>query len=206
MGALKEYCHIQNGPGSKTRQLARTHTKTKPNAGYRNTIARQKGKINPISHRNQEYLSELGDAVHRVWYPRSVTAITKPISDLLSRNTTVWDTSTLTGTTEIQHSKSHITTKVVTLLKFFWKEWEEGTKSSLTKSFFPDPQDAAILASDPPSYEVTQILTGHCSLNIYLHRINRRPALSTGVSGELPLPLPELCCSQKTPRRSFHRR
>jgi len=53
------------------------------------------------------------------------------------------------------------------------EEWRQEKKSQITKLFFPSARDAVILQRSLINHRTTQILTGHCRLNYFQHRIQK---------------------------------
>jgi len=53
------------------------------------------------------------------------------------------------------------------------EEWRQEKKSQITKLFFPTASDAVILQRGLINHQTTQILTGHCRLNYFLHKIRK---------------------------------
>ena len=60
------------------------------------------------------------------------------------------------------------------------KQWDESwtncTTGRSTWLFFPSPDKAKILDQFNPPYQLTQLLTGHCSLNSYRFRFKLSPS------------------------------
>ena len=63
--------------------------------------------------------------------------------------------------------------KIASFYKSIWREeWKLSSKGEVTRAFFPTPEDALILKNVHLTHELTQILSGHGRLNVYLHRIS----------------------------------
>ena len=66
---------------------------------------------------------------------------------------------------------------IATSLQKAWEdEWRFGKTGTHTRKFFPTPPDASCLMNSYINHELTQILTGHCSLNRHLHKIKKVPS------------------------------
>ena len=73
------------------------------------------------------------------------------------------------------------------VLDLWEAEWTESTDKNINcKQFFPKPGNARVLRRSMITYELTQVLTGHCRLNFYLHKINRKssPRCACGATEE----------------------
>ena len=102
-----------------------------------------------------------------------------PLSKRSSNHSTFTDESLvdilgLSTVREIHTSTFHINRKALkNILYGRWYEEFKNKVSSWSIRFFASTEDLLAVCKVQPSYHLTQIITGHCRLNFFLHRINK---------------------------------
>jgi ribonuclease HI len=125
-------------------------------------------------------LQECRDTLHKLalptalfWIPSHVGHHGNERADLLAKEAAqaAQGTFQLIPTTP---SRSLVKNLLGSTSRKLWNdEWQVAKTGRSTWNFFPTIGSAAILNKTEISYQLYQLLTGHCKLNSFLHRIKR---------------------------------
>lgn len=128
------------------------------------------GKVCSITSYARSLILDAHFRVTLNWIPSHSGEEGNEMADRLAKEAAKQTTS---ATVSVGLHPSIISTALNTCLNERWKEeWSGSSTGKTTKEFFPSPQDASILKNK--FHHLTQITTGHCMLNEYLHRIGQR--------------------------------
>jgi ribonuclease HI len=121
---------------------------------------------------NQILAHQLGSKInlHLQWVPGHQNIEGNEWADRIARlSTTVSDNC-------VRHTKisqSLFKSKIDKWLSKIWElEWLSATTNSTIRTFFPSLSSLKVLSDTPPR-QITQIISGHCSLNAFLYKIKK---------------------------------
>jgi ribonuclease HI len=133
--------------------------------------ASSKKKILRFTHQLQESLLNLSElfTIHIHWVKSHSSNEGNQFADMYARQTAQFQRNNSKKFLSWKDAKL----KIASFYTALWKEeWKISSKGAVTRAFFPTPKDATILKHVHLTHELTQILTGHCRLGVYLHRIS----------------------------------
>ena len=113
-------------------------------------------------------LLEMNDRIILHWLPSHCGHVGNELADKLAKEAAQQRSM---PETILPACKNYVKTIIRKQQSINWnQEWSKCKTGRTTWSFFPTSQAAQILNHVDVPYQVTQLLTGHCQLNSYLHR------------------------------------
>ena len=130
--------------------------------------------INQVSHLTYELQSMMAELlplfnISYVWIPGHSNIEGNESADRFAREAA---NSTIVPTMELPISWKSAGPLLDKLHRTKWQHEWSTTGSGLTKEFFPLTSSTHVLAKSYIPHQLVQIFSGHCTLNLFLHRIN----------------------------------